>query len=180
MRRISRYLVVGMCSLYRLLTSQRSTRFPENYARQSWVNVIGTCSQKHAVDATYTVPHRRYQAALRALYAKHGAAAVFFEVGRVSSKGGHAHIQAVPVPLSLKDRVESAFQDEGRPHDIEFDVEEGGAPINTDGEGYFRVELPDGRRLVHRMRSGLPFSVQFGRYVSKLRVVNLLVTSVPF
>jgi hypothetical protein len=59
-------------------------------------------------------------------------------------------------------------------------VEEGGAPINTDGEGYFRVELPDGRRLVHRMRSGLPFSVQFGRYVSKLRVVNLLVTSVPF
>ena len=163
MRRISRYLVVGMCSLYRLLTSQRSARFPEIYAGQSWVNVIGTCSQKHAVDAIYTVPHRRYQAALRALYAKHGATAVFFEVGRVSSKGGHAHIQAVPVPLPLKDNVESAFRDEGRQHGIEFDVEEGGAPISTDGEGYFRVELPDGRRLVHRMRSDLPFSVQFGR-----------------
>jgi len=163
MRGVSRYLAVGMCSLYQLLTSQRSTRFPENYAGQSWVNVIGICSQKHAVVATYTVPYRRYQAALRALYAKHGATAVFFEVGRVSSKGGHAHIQAVPVPLSLNDRVESAFRDEGKLHGIEFDIEEGGAPTSTDGEGYFRVELPDGRRLVHRMRSDLPFSVQFGR-----------------
>jgi len=43
-------------------------------------------------------------------------------------------------------------------------------PTNTEG-GYFRVELPSGRRLVHRMRSGLPFNVQFGRYVTKSRVL---------
>jgi hypothetical protein len=59
-------------------------------------------------------------------------------------------------------------------------VEEGGPPNSKDGEGYFRVELPDGRRLVHRMRSGLPFSVQFGRYAAKLRVPNLMMTQVPF
>jgi hypothetical protein len=116
----------------------------------------------------------RYQEALRALYATHGATAVFFEVGRISSKGGHAHLQVVPVPLPLKDKVESAFRDEGRLHGIEFDLEEGGGPNSADGEGYFRVELPDGRRLVHRMRSGVPFSIQFGRYVAKSRVPNLV------
>jgi len=107
----------------------------------------------------------RYQAALRTLYAKYGATAVFFEVGRVSSKGGHAHIQAIPVPIPLENGVESAFRDEGRLHGIEFEVEDAGAPSDEGGEGYFRVELPSGRRLVHQMRRGLPFSVQFGRKV---------------
>jgi len=123
-------------------------------------------------------PHR-YQAALRALYAKHGAAAVFFEVGRVS-KGGHAHIQVVPVPFSLENRVESTFRDEGKLQGIEFDVEEAGAPSDEGGEGYFRVELPSGRRLVHRMRRGSPFSVQFGRYVAKSSALGLVMAQVPF
>jgi len=119
--------------------------------------------------------------ALRALYAKHGATAVFFEVGRVSSKGGHAHIQAVPVPFPLENRVESAFRDEGRLHGIEFDTEDAGAPSDDGGEGYFRVELPSGRRLVHQMRRGLPFSVQFGRYAAKSSVLCLvMMAEVPF
>jgi hypothetical protein len=125
-------------------------------------------------------PSHRYQAALRALYAKHGATAVFFEVGRVSTKGGHAHIQAVPVPFSLENRVESAFRDEGRLHGIEFDAEDASAPSNDGGEGYFRVELPSGRRLVHQMRQGLPFSVQFGRYAVKSSVLCLVMAEVPF
>lgn len=114
------------------------------------------------------------------MYAKHGATAVFFEVGRVSSKGGHAHIQAVPVPLSLENRVESAFRDEGKLHGIEFDAEDAGAPIHDGGEGYFRVELPSGRRLVHQMRRGLPFSVQFGRYAAKSSVFCLVMAHIPF
>jgi hypothetical protein len=101
-------------------------------------------------------------------------------VGRVPSKGGHAHIQAVPVPFSLENRVESAFRDEGRLHGIEFDVENAGAPSVDGGEGYFRVELPSGRRLVHQMRPGLPFSVQFGRYAAKSSVLCLMITEVPF
>jgi len=107
---------------------------------------------------------KKYQAALRALYAKYDATAVFFELGRVSTKGGHAHIQAVPLPLSLADRVETAFREEGKLMGVEFDVEEAGTR-NEYGEGYFRVELPSGRRLVHRMRNGLSFNVQFGRKV---------------
>jgi hypothetical protein len=135
-------------------------------------SIINECnryvSSKPTVNAILMF-HRahRYQAALRALYAKNGAAAVFFEVGRVSSKGGHAHIQAVPVPLRLESRVESAFLDEGKLQGIEFDVEEADARSSDHGGGYFRVELPSGRRLVHRMRSGVPFSVQFGRYAAE-------------
>lgn len=88
-------------------------------------------------------------------------------MGRVPSKGGHAHIQAVPVPFSLENRVESAFRDEGRLHGIEFDAEDAGTSSDDGGEGYFRVELPGGRRLVHQMKRGLPFSIQFGRYAAK-------------
>jgi hypothetical protein len=29
---------------------------------------------------------------------------------------------------------------------------------------YFRVDLPDGRKLVHIVRARVPFSIQFGRY----------------
>lgn len=107
----------------------------------------------------------RYQAALRALYAKYDATAVFFETGRISAKGGHAHIQAVPVPLSLQDRVETAFRDAGKLHGIEFNVEEAHTTGNGERESYFRVELPSGRRLIYRNHDGLPFSVQFGRNV---------------
>jgi hypothetical protein len=105
----------------------------------------------------------RYQAALRKLYAKYDATAVFFETGRISTKGGHAHIQAVPVPLFLQDRVETAFQDAGQLHGIEFKVEEDYTSGNGERESYFRVELPSGKRLVYRNHGGLPFGVQFGR-----------------
>jgi len=112
----------------------------------------------------------RYQAALRALYAKYDATAVFFETGRISAKGGHAHIQAVPVPSSLQDKVETAFRDAGEQHGIEFDVEEAHIADDRKRESYFRVELPSGKRLVYRNHSRLPFSVQFGRYAVKQEV----------
>ncbi|TFY76541.1 hypothetical protein EWM64_g7470 [Hericium alpestre] len=104
--------------------------------------------------------------ALRASYAKHGAVPIFFEVGRLSAKGGHAHIQVIPVPQSLADKVEQAFLDEGQRLGAEFTVEEPDAPVPGQEAGsYFRAELPDARRLVHWMREGVPFSVQFGRQV---------------
>ena len=106
----------------------------------------------------------RFKTALRAMYAKHGAVGVFFEVGRLSAKGGHAHVQAVPVPRELADGVERAFREAGEIGGIGFDEEEIGAPVpGAEAGSYFRVELPDGRRLVHWMREGVPFSVQFGR-----------------
>ena len=44
------------------------------------------------------------------MFAKHGAAAVCFEVGRLSAKGGHAHVQVVPVPNKLAGAVEDVFR----------------------------------------------------------------------
>ncbi|OJA10208.1 hypothetical protein AZE42_05129 [Rhizopogon vesiculosus] len=101
----------------------------------------------------------KYKSSLRALYAAHNARAVFFEVGRLSTKGGHAHVQAVPVPTSLAGKVEQAFRSQG----IDFD----GTLEDCQGAGrsYFRVDLPDGKTLVHLIEEHAPFGVQFGRQV---------------
>lgn len=99
------------------------------------------------------------------MYAKHESAAVFFEVGRLSAKGGHAHVQAVPVPLKLKDKVEEAFVNEGRPLGIDFEENPDTAMEScANGRGsYFKVDLPDAGKLVHLMKDHIPFSIQFGR-----------------
>lgn len=90
---------------------------------------------------------------------------VFFEVGRLSAKGGHAHVQSVPVPMKLKDKVEEAFLHEGRMQGIDFEDEPDAALDACAGGkgGYFRVDLPDGRKMVHLMKDNVPFSIQFGR-----------------
>ncbi|EIW84839.1 hypothetical protein CONPUDRAFT_134710 [Coniophora puteana RWD-64-598 SS2] len=108
-----------------------------------------------------------YKRALRALYAKHGAAAVFFEVARLSAKGGHAHVQAVPVPLKLRDSVERAFRAEGQLLNVDFEADADAAlAACAGGRGsYFRVDLPDGGKLVHLIKEHVPFGIQFGRQV---------------
>jgi len=114
----------------------------------------------------------KYKSAIRKFYAEYGGKAVFFEVGRLSSKGGHAHIQAVPVPNRLRDKVEEAFIREGRDQGIEFEanVEEALEACSGGQRGYLRVDLPDDRKMIHLLKSHVPFSVQFGRQV----LVNLL------
>ncbi|GLB34795.1 putative zinc knuckle [Lyophyllum shimeji] len=113
-----------------------------------------------------------FKSALQAMYAKHGAAPVMFEVGRLSAKGGHAHAQSVPVPLSLADQVGEAFIQEGRQFGIDFEEDPDAAMQScANGKGsYFKVDLPDGRKLVHLMKDHVPFSIQFGRQV----LVNLM------
>ncbi|TFL07285.1 nuclear protein [Pterulicium gracile] len=103
----------------------------------------------------------RYKSALRKLYATYKSVGVFFEVGRQRARGGHAHVQAVPVPASLSDKVETTFLEEARRqgYDLVEDADE------TSGSGYFKVELPDGRKLVHVIPDGAPFGLQFGREV---------------
>ncbi|KAI0928971.1 hypothetical protein AcW2_004809 [Taiwanofungus camphoratus] len=109
----------------------------------------------------------KYKSALRAMYAKHDAASVSFEVGRLSAKGGHAHVQVVPIPAKFRDRVEEAFLREGHSQGIEFEADpEAAFQACSGGKGsYFRVDLPDGRNMVHLLRNSVPFSIQFGRYV---------------
>ncbi|EPQ57901.1 hypothetical protein GLOTRDRAFT_36948, partial [Gloeophyllum trabeum ATCC 11539] len=115
----------------------------------------------------------RYKSALRSVYSKYGAGAVFVEIARLGPKGGHAHIQAVPVPVSLQDGVEDAFIREGKSQKIEFESDPEGAlkAISEDhNRSYFRVDLPDGRKMVHLIQNNIPFSIQFGRQV----LVNLM------
>ncbi|KAF7295541.1 Nuclear protein [Mycena indigotica] len=109
----------------------------------------------------------KHKTALRAMYAKYGAAMVAFEVGRLSAKGGHAHVQAVPIPLALKGQVENAFRSEGRMSGVDFE-EDADAALEACAGGrgsYFRVDLPDGKKLVHLIKDYGPFNLQFGRAV---------------
>jgi len=105
------------------------------------------------------------KSALTAMYAKYGSVPVVFEVGRLTAKGGHAHIQAVPIPLRLKEKVEETFLKEGRALGIDFEVDPDAAMAScANGRGsYFKVDLPDGRTMVHLLKDHVPFSIQFGR-----------------
>lgn len=107
----------------------------------------------------------QYKSALRALYAKHGCGAVFFEVGILSGRGGHAHVQVVPVPTSKSQSVVQAFVSEGELAGISFEEDPDKALEScTGGRGnYFRVDLPDCKKMVHLIKQEVPFSIQFGR-----------------
>ena len=109
----------------------------------------------------------RYKSALRAFYGKYHAHPVSFEVGRLSSKGGHAHVQIVPVPTSISaEEIANAFTGEGNRLGIEFEFQDAEAPLALGDRGYFKVDLPDGRTMVHWLKDGVPFGVQFGRCVT--------------
>lgn len=110
-------------------------------------------------------PVSRYKTALQSFYAKHGAVPVVFEVGRLSAKGGHAHIQVVPVPKNLASKVEDAFVKQGRALNVDFEADPDAALDSCQGGrgSYFRVDLPEGRKMVHLIREGVPFGLQFGR-----------------
>lgn len=99
------------------------------------------------------------------MFAKHGTVAVFFEIGRLSAKGGHAHVHAVPLPMKLKNEVEGAFVNEGRRIGVAFEEDpEAALEFCANGrQSYFRVDLPDCRKMVHLMKDHVPFSIQFGR-----------------
>lgn len=85
----------------------------------------------------------------------------------MSAKGGHAHVQGVPIPSRLQSKVEEAFISQGRSQGIDFEEDAQAALDSCAGgrSGYFRVDLPDGRKMVHLMKAHVPFSIQFGRYV---------------
>lgn len=108
----------------------------------------------------------KYKAALHSLYGKHGAHPVAFEVGRLSAKGGHAHVQVAPVPSSLSaETIAEAFKTEGERLGIDFEFGDVNTQTGPGDRGYFKVDLPDGRHLVHWLKDGVPFSIQFGRQV---------------
>lgn len=103
-----------------------------------------------------------YKSALRACYAKYGAVPVVFEVGRLAGKGGHAHVQIVPVPKELADKVADGFIKAGEASGLDWEAEPERALARVGPTGnYFKVECPDGRKLVHLLKGN--FDLQFGR-----------------
>ncbi|KAG8958921.1 hypothetical protein FRC00_002149 [Tulasnella sp. 408] len=114
----------------------------------------------------------RYKSALRSTYEKYGAVPVVFEVARLTGKGGHAHVQVVPVPVELGDKVEEQFRTDGGANGMDWEADADAAleHASRSGENYFKVDLPDGRKMVHLMKPGRQFNLQFGRVV----LANLL------
>ena len=74
-------------------------------------------------------------------------------------------MQVVPVPNNRREDVEKAFVEEGSMLGVEFEDDPDRALESCSGgrQNYFRVDLPDGRKMVHLIRQEVPFSIQFGR-----------------
>ncbi len=76
-------------------------------------------------------------------------------------------MQVIPVPRSITaDVVAETFIGEGKRLGIDFDFADVDNSTGPGDRGYFKVDLPDGRRMVHWLKDGVPFGVQFGRRVS--------------
>ncbi|GAA6006427.1 hypothetical protein JCM11491_004953 [Sporobolomyces phaffii] len=110
-----------------------------------------------------------YKQALKKCFEKFGADMVVFEMARTSGKGGHAHIQICPIPSSLASEAESTFKVQSQKYGFELEeIPDHTAfyrDAETDGKGtdYFKVDLPDGKSLVHWIKREERFGLQFGR-----------------
>jgi hypothetical protein len=103
-----------------------------------------------------------YKSSLRACYASFGAVPVTFEIGRLSGRGGHAHVQIVPVSQDLTNKVGDAFRIAGEKQGLDWEVEPERALARVGATGnYFKVECPDGTKMVHLLKGN--FDLQFGR-----------------
>jgi hypothetical protein len=101
----------------------------------------------------------RMKNALKNCFVAHNAATVSFEVARLSGKGGHAHIQVMPIPLRFKDTVAEEFMKTGIVWSN--DPEQALMDAEANQSSYFRVELPNGQKMVHIIKGY--FDLQFGR-----------------
>ena len=103
-----------------------------------------------------------FKSSLRACYAKYDAVPVSFEIGRLQGKGGHAHVQIVPIPKAKADQVADAFRRDGERQGLDWETDPDDALARLGSTAnYFKVECPDGTKLVHLLKGN--FDLQFGR-----------------
>lgn len=141
-------------------TIRHSTLCLRTSALPFWTRSRG--ASQTLLNVIHSQPCYRTITTLKECYDSFGAVPVVFEIARLSGIGGHAHVQVVPVPLRLKDEVEAAFSTD--PQVVwEQDAEAALREAAESKRDYFRVTLPDGRKMVH-MISGY-FNLQFGRWV---------------
>ncbi|KAG2230013.1 hypothetical protein INT48_003059, partial [Thamnidium elegans] len=104
----------------------------------------------------------KYKSALRRMFDQYDQDLVLFEVSRESFRGlAHAHIQIVPVPKSKSDQIEKIAREQAQLAGMDF-IDQ--IPQNVEIP-YFRMELPNGKSLVHLLRPKERFNLQFGRLV---------------
>ncbi|KAI8373000.1 CwfJ C-terminus 1-domain-containing protein-like protein [Radiomyces spectabilis] len=102
----------------------------------------------------------KYKSALRQLFEKHGCDMVVFEVCRETLRGmSHAHLQVVPVPKEKSPLLEETCLKEAESQGIQFTDR---VPENPE-VAYFKIDLPNGRSLVHIIQPRERFNLQFGR-----------------
>ncbi|TIB33177.1 hypothetical protein E3P84_02277 [Wallemia ichthyophaga] len=101
--------------------------------------------------------------ALARCYAKYNSSLVSYELGRYWSRGGHAHIQAVPIPNEIISALGAHLTNEGVAQGVEWESDPQKALDELeDGQSYLRVDLPNGGKFVHLIRPA-PFNQQFAR-----------------
>ena len=103
-----------------------------------------------------------YKSSLRACFAAYDAVPVVFEVGRLSGRGGHAHVQVIPVPKEMSGKVAESFRRAGEHQGLDWELEPEKALSRVGSSGnYFKVECPDGTKMLHLLKGN--FDLQFGR-----------------
>lgn len=88
----------------------------------------------------------------------------------------YVRAQICPIPASLATQAEKVFLEQGSKFNYDFEEVSDPSTFHSraagpggDGEErteYFKVDLPGGKSLVHWIKPGTPFSLQFGRYDS--------------
>lgn len=80
-------------------------------------------------------------------------------------------VQICPIPASLATQAEKVFLEQGSKFNYDFEEVSDPSTFHSRAVGpgeerteYFKVDLPGGKSLVHWIKPGTPFSLQFGRY----------------
>ncbi|KAI9490653.1 CwfJ C-terminus 1-domain-containing protein-like protein [Zychaea mexicana] len=103
----------------------------------------------------------KYKNALRAMFAEYGQDMLVFELSRQSFMG-HAHMQIVPVPKDKSDSIEATARQAAKQEGFELtDQVPTGPDVN-----FFKLELPNGKSLVHVLQPRERFNLQFGRLIA--------------
>lgn len=104
----------------------------------------------------------RFKDALTKLYASYGCKPLVFELGRQGGRGGHAHVQVLPIDEKHCDAVNRGFLEGGPALGVNWEAD---ASVDTRDQSYFKVILPSGEHLTHILRTDAPFNLQFGRTI---------------
>lgn len=120
---------------------------------------------------------RKYVSALTRAFSSVGQGCVCFERFMCNSQFEHMHLQIVPLPHQLAQGAAAAFKTHGERIGIKFELLPAGVSLASrmpKPEPFFRVELPDGSQLLHRMTTNpRKHPLQFGRQVASAALPRL-------